>query len=47
MKEFCEHRHMTPQQLVNHYNWDGYVNADFNAEEEGFKTCVEDENASE
>lgn len=47
MSDLCKDRHMTPNQLVHHFNWDGYVNTDLNAEEDGFETAAEDENASE
>jgi hypothetical protein len=40
---FCESRHMTPSQVVNHYNWDGYIN---DGEEDGFEMATEGEDES-
>jgi hypothetical protein len=46
LRAFCKYRHMTPTQVVNHYNWDGYISNDRADEEDGFETAVEGEDES-
>lgn len=46
LRAFCEYRHMTPSQVINHYNWEGYINNDRNDEEDGFETATEGEHES-
>jgi hypothetical protein len=46
LRAFCKYRHMTPTQVVNHYNWDGYISNDRADEEDGFETATEGEDES-
>jgi hypothetical protein len=45
LRQFCNSRSITEQQVVDGFNWDGYVASD--EDEEGFATAEEGDDASE
>lgn len=48
LKEFCANRHISVQDCVESYNWDGYALADLKVEDDGFVSAAEEtESASE
>jgi predicted Fe-S protein YdhL (DUF1289 family) len=47
LRDFCSSRNMTTDQVVQNYNWEGYIASGNNGEEDGFETAAEDAENSE